>query len=37
MDKVEVILDKIVAFFNEFFAFIERTMETLGLNAEEGE
>ena len=35
MDKVEVILDKLVAFFNEIFAFIERAMATLGLAEEE--
>lgn len=35
MDKVEVILDKLVKFFNELFAFIERAMATLGLDEEE--
>lgn len=35
MDKVEVILDKLVAFFNEIFAFIERSMKKLGLAEEE--
>jgi len=35
MDKVEVILDKLVKFFNEIFAFIERAMATLGLAEEE--
>lgn len=37
MDKVEVILDKLVAFFDAMFAFVERAMKTLGIELEDAE